>query len=153
MSQPLVILPFLGHDGQLRAFGADSTGKWHSTVSFLPGRISTSRDDKKNLLFYLGPWRDKKSPKEEISIARGILPCHLQLALSMLRSRLIGIEVFESELGIMVVDRSALNRAKVEIACIWLNLAGQYLDVVSKVQLSSLMLPAGGSSYVVSAGV
>ncbi len=124
------MIPFVDASGNLQIVASDRTGHWRPTVNFVPARITLGSDG-----FYkteMVSWRTSSRCKEERLLVPTLTVEMLPLAMGMLKTRLTGLEILTTDAGVVVVDRRAVNRQRVESAGIWLKIAAQYIDCVSQ---------------------
>lgn len=119
-------------DGQLKVLAADASGCWRP-IALLTGQM---RAQEGGVCFEPGPWKQRGSPADAVATVLYLAPHHLQKAKAMLRGRLEGVEVLVADDGVVVVERNALSRERVELASIWLNLAGHVLGLAGLAQPS-----------------
>jgi len=134
MQAALTILAYVDSSGELRVVASDAAGKWHSSVNFMPGRLSLGSEDG-TIRCHMMSWKKNSEHRVELSRVKSLNPLHLQAARAMLKTKLQGIEVKVTEEGVVLMDRKACSREKVETANMWLTLAGQYAAL--KVQFDS----------------
>lgn len=123
--QALTILPYVDSSGELRVVASDAAGKWHSSVRFISGRLSPGGEEG-TIQCQMMPWMKTAEHRVEMSRVKSLNPLHLQSARAMLKTKLRDLELKVTEEGVVVMDRKAYSREKVETASMWLTLAGHY---------------------------
>ena len=111
-------------DGQLLLETAPDPKGRRRRVALLTGQL---RCEAGALCVRAGPWKPRARRQDERAVATYLPPLQLQAAVAMLKTRLAGVEVLVSEEGVVVLERRAATRQRVELACIWLNLAAAWL--------------------------
>lgn len=122
----MTVVPFLDGEGNFKVLAADKDGTWRPTVDFRPGRVFFDAEGR--AFFKCTPWPKRAFPREERKVVLALPPQHVQAAVKLLKKRLEGLDVVTSEVGVVVVERRAVSRERVECASIWLSLAGQFLE-------------------------
>jgi hypothetical protein len=130
----IVVMPYVDDSGALKVCASDSEGKWNSNVDFVPGRLSKGCGRGK-LECRFGPWKNSRSAKVEKVIVNGINPTFLPMAMRMIQDKMQGLLVNVTDSGVELTDISAYNREKIEVAKIWLCLAGQYAELKCQFEL------------------
>jgi len=131
----VVVMPYVDASGALKVCAADSEGKWQSNVDFAPGRLSKGRG-RGNLECRFVPWKKSRTPKVEKVIVDGVNPVFLPTARLMIQDKIQGLLVNVTDSGVELTDVRAYNREKIEVAKIWLCLAGQYAELMRQFESS-----------------
>lgn len=125
MQAALTILAYVDSSGELRVVASDAAGRWHSSVNFVSGRLSLGSEEG-TIRCHMMAWTKTSKHRVETSGVKAFNPLHLQAARAMLKTKLQGLEVKVTEEGVVVMDRKAYSREKVETANMWLTFAAQY---------------------------
>jgi len=128
----IVVLAYVDPAGVLKVCASDVEGKWQSNVDFLPASLSLDEQGT-GLNYSLRPWKRRGRPRVEKLTLTGMNPMFLNDAKLLVRKKLEGVEVVVTEAGILLVDRNAQSRERVETARLWLSLAGQYVGLSASV--------------------
>ena len=136
MQSAVLVLPYVDSSGELKVFASDVEGRWQSNVNFVPARL-TKETDGVGMECRMLPWRKSAIPKVETSIVEAMNPLHLQAAKTIIKERLKGVSVTVTAAGVVLTDPSAWNRERVEMAKIWLSLAGQYVALKTQFDIIS----------------
>jgi len=132
-------------DGQLRLETAPDPNGLRRRAALLTGQL---RCEAGALCFRAGPWKPRIRRQDERAVATYLPSQQLQAAKAMLKTRLAGVQVLVSEEGVVVLERRAANRQRVELACIWLNLAAAWLAGLQASQQLSRQTAAAAAGCV-----
>lgn len=132
-------------DGQLRLETAPDPNGLRRRAALLTGQL---RCEAGALCFRAGPWKPRVRRQDERAVATYLPSQQLQAAKAMLKTRLAGVQVLVSEEGVVVLERRAANRQRVELACIWLNLAAAWLAGLQASQQLSRQTAAAAAGCV-----
>ena len=137
MQAPIILLPYVDPCGELQVFASDAEGRWRSNVNFIPGIFSQGNDDGV-IRCQMTSWKKSCRLRVETAHVLALNPNHLQVVKAMLTTKLNGLEVTITDAGVVVTDRMACNREKVETAIMWLSLAGQYVALKTQFDLHTV---------------
>lgn len=124
----IVVLSYVDSSGELKVSASDKDGVWRCSVDFLPAMLALN-DEGTGLKWSFQQWKRRRRPRVEKSVVVGFNPLHLEDAKLLVTQKLRGLEVVVTDANIVLVDPNARSRERIERACLWLGLAGQYVGL------------------------